>query len=204
MNDFAPHSMEEASGGLAVPSSPKVLGILSIIFASLMLLVNLPASCMGFFGSAVTEMGSAFSTEVQDGEAFQGMMEVVGTIYRVAGIQGLIMLAMSGLLLGIGVGQLKYRRWAAKWSVIWGGMGLGVLAIIAGLMIFVLGPAYERMFEAVALADPEAEKAAEMLAGFGSMMGGWASAIQVIILAPYPILMIVFFRKPNIVQAMSR
>ena len=205
MNEFsAPAQANPVGLSSPLPSSPKVFGILSIIFASIMLLINLPASCAGLFGSTVSNMGNVLSGEVEDGVAIAAVMDAVGSVYRVMGIQGVMMLAMSAVLLAISIGQLNYRRWAAKWSFVWGCLGLACLAIVIGLYVFVVGPAYERLFAAMASADPQAEKAAELLSGMGSMMGGWTSVAQVILLAPYPILMIVFFRKPDVVQAMNK
>ncbi|MBN2495732.1 MAG: hypothetical protein JXR96_14155 [Deltaproteobacteria bacterium] len=188
----------------ALPSSPKVLGTLSIIFASIWMLLNMFSACAGLAGSAVGKLGGLAAMEGgRDAQIAGEALETIATVYRIMGIQGLLMLGMSAVLLAVGIGQLRYRRWAADWSVYWGVGALVVLAIVACLYIFVVGPAYERLFESIGQHDAEAAQVTEMMSGMGSMMGGGTAIATIVFLAPYPILLIAFFRKQRVRAAMT-
>src|SRR5437868_6500185 len=98
-------------------SAPKVFGVLSIIFASLMLF----GSALGLLATAATSaienVGSISSPDAETSEQLNGMMRPMAKVYRGVGIQSLILFVMSALLLAIGIGQLRFRAWACRWSV---------------------------------------------------------------------------------------
>lgn len=189
----------------AAPTAvPKVFGILSIIFASLMILFSLPTSCMSLAGPAMGTLGQIVPDDDPNAAAVQGMMESIGTAYTAMGVQGLLLLVMSSILLAVGIGQVRYRRWAAEWSVYWGIGGLVSVGLMIALMLGVVGPAYEQMFATIA----ETDSTAQLPEGFGSFLGsaigGWTALMTVIFYAPYPLLMVIFFKRPNVQAAMNQ
>lgn len=187
--------------------APKTFGVLSIIFASLILLLNLPMTCAGFAGSSMTQMGSQMSQFMPPSEdvpayVLSEMMDVVGTLYSVMGFMALIFIAMSGWLLAIGIGQVRYRRWAADHSVYWGVGGILALVVMIGILLIYIGPAYQEMFDVLTQADADLAAISGMFGSIGSMLSGWAGVSMCIFYLPYPILMLAFFRKDNVRAAM--
>jgi len=191
-------------GQPAAPSgAPKVFGILSIIFSSWILLLNLPLAFGGVVGSKISQMGEIanmsgqLSGKAKDlpPEIVARILDVVGTLYSVMAFQGFLLMAMSGVLLGIGVGQVKYRKWAADWSVYWGAAGILAVVVMIGMLVFVVGPAYEDMFGLIAEIDPDDAAVGVML---GVMIGGWVGFAIAIVYVPYPLLLLIFFRKENV------
>jgi cytochrome bd-type quinol oxidase subunit 2 len=171
---------------------PQVMGILSIVFGSLVGLFSL----FGLLGTGMM-MGMGMPTA---GEApgFDQTYENFLELAQVPNlINGVLMVGMSIALIAIGIGQVKYRRWAAQASVIWGAAALVVLVILAIVQFTMVAPAMEQFFNDLAATDPEAPE----FAGFGSMMG-MVGIFSLAMYLPYPILMIVFFRKPPVVEAM--
>jgi len=110
-------------------------------------------------------------------------------------LHGLVMVGMSIALIIIGSGMVKYRRWASGAAVTWGIAGLVVIAATFVMNIVVLGPAMERLME-------EMMRDAPVRMNMGGMMkiGLYTGPI---INAVWPILLIVTFRKPHIVEAMK-
>jgi hypothetical protein len=110
-------------------------------------------------------------------------------------IQSLFYVAMSVWLICLGVGQRRYRAWAARQSVIWGVVGLVFLVGVVVTYLTVIGPAAQRMMD-------EVMRHSGMMKGFGSIMR-WAGISGIVFYVPYPIILIVVFRKPAIVSAMN-
>jgi amino acid transporter len=166
------------------------MGILSIVFGSLVALFSI-------FGLFSTEMmmGMPSGPEAEEFDAVFGEFMEKARVPQL--ISGVLMVGMSIALIAIGIGQVKYRRWAAQASVMWGVAALVVLVIIGIMQVTMLGPAFQAFFDEVAATDPEAPS----MAGFGSMAGAFSLAGLVVYL-PYPILMIVFFRKLPVVESM--
>lgn len=192
--------------GPAQSGAPKVFGILSIIFASLGLLAGLSSSCMGMAGSMMGNLGNMpHGREMSDADARE-VFQMIGTVYSAMGYQGLIVLLMSGFLLVVGVGQLGYRRWGAKLSVIWGAAALVALGGMVLIALLVIGPAYEEFFRKVTeQAARQGGKQPELPSGFfGTLMGGGSALFQVFFYAPYPILLLAFFTRPRVKAAMTR
>lgn len=179
------------------PGAPKVFGILSIIFGSLMLLGGLMGSCSLAAAGMVESMPEMRGAP--PGVDPRVMVEALGSIYTAIGVMSLMIMAMSGWLLGIGIGQVKYRRWAQKQSVIWGIAGLVSVFIFCLFYFLWIGPAYTGMFEA--FGD---DRAAAAISGAASFFVGTGGAVfTVLFYSPYPILMIIFFKKPRVIEAMA-
>lgn len=187
----------------SVTSVPKVFGVLSIIFASLVLLFSLIGACSSAFGRS---MGSSFgSLGGQQAAQFKVMMQYMSSIYNYMLIQQLIFLLMSSALLAIGIGQVKYKRWARAWSVYWGWAALIALGVVLAISFFAVGPMYKEMFAAITKNVPSGSMPmAKLSSGMGSLMGGAMGVIYLIFYSPYPILMLLFFNKGNVKQAMDR
>jgi hypothetical protein len=143
-----------AAAHVAPSSAPKVFGILSIIFASIVLLFGLIQSCSGLAAPVMSKVGQLAPEGDSKARELQSMMSLMATVYTAIGIQGLALTIMSALLLAIGVGQLRYREWAGRWSVYWAGLALVVLAGMVALSFLLIGPAYQKMFETGGRAPP--------------------------------------------------
>jgi hypothetical protein len=197
---WVPTDLHEAA---PLPTSvPKVFGVLSIIFASIVLLFGLLGSCGGFVGQGMLSAGAGFgrsagSPEVQDG------LKHMATMYMAIGIQSLVLTLMSALLLAIGVGQVRYRAWAGRWSVYWAGVALVVLVGMVVLSFAVIGPAYQRMMETIAKSSPSGAMPSGFAGSMGTMFGGMSGVMTVLFYAPYPILLLIFFTRDHIRAAMS-
>src|ERR1700738_4415411 len=113
---------------MGVTAVPRTFGILSIVFASLVLV----GSLFGMLGMVVPVMASHAPppSRPEDAQA----LKMVSTMYLGMGVISCILAVMSGLLLALGIGQLRYRRWAAVWSVRWGIVALGSIVIMAILL----------------------------------------------------------------------
>ena len=105
--------------------APKVFGVLSIIFASIVLLF----SSAGPARDAGDERGrrawaSMRLADPEKAAEVTTMMRPMAKVYRGHRSAEPILFVMSALLLAIGIGQLRYRAWARRWSVYWGAAGL--------------------------------------------------------------------------------
>src|SRR5262245_32044085 len=92
---------------------PKVFGVLSIVFGALVLLFGLFSSAAGALPMLIGSLAQKAKGDPQAGP----MLEAISAVYGGIGAIGVIQVVMSGLLLAIGIGQLRYRRWARAWSV---------------------------------------------------------------------------------------
>jgi hypothetical protein len=113
------------------------------------------------------------------------------------GICSLIFLVMSALLLTLGIGQMRYRKWAAVWSPRWAIVALGSLVVMATLMI-TMGRATGSEI-ANAASSGNAAQAGQV----GSAVGGIYAVMMVLFYAPYPIVLLVTFTRDRIRAAMT-
>jgi hypothetical protein len=194
---LAPHERSEA---------PKVFGVLSIIFASIVLL----CSSMGLLASAaskaVQNMGSLASPDPEKAAEVSAMMHPLAKVYQGIGLQSLILFVMSGLLLAIGIGQVRYRRWARRWSVYWGAAGLVCVALMVAISLLIISPAYGAFFDSLSRMDP-GEGHAPMPPSMGAMssfFGGTFAVLSVILYTPYPALLLLFFTREHVRASMTR
>jgi hypothetical protein len=187
-----------------VPSSaPKVFGVLSIIFASIVLLFGLLASCGGLAGQGFSKVGG-FGPQNSQTAQMREALSYMSTIYMAIGIQGLILTVMSSLLLAIGIGQLRYRRWAGAWSVYWAGLALVALAGMVALSFLLIGPAYQKMFDAIARGAPSGAIPTAFSGSMANIFGGTSGVMTVLFYAPYPILLLIFFTREHVRASMDR
>ncbi|MFO0745397.1 MAG: hypothetical protein U1F43_06955 [Myxococcota bacterium] len=169
------------------PPSPKVFGILSIVFGSLVALFTL-------FGLVASSTG-AFTGLMRESQ--QGpFREYVSTLQPMTTIIAVVMLAMSVWLIFIGIGQRRYRGWARSSSFIWGALGLAILAAHFAWQVLVLGPVLDRFIAQISTGSAA-----------GSMVGGMTRTLtlaSLVLYVPYPIILMVWSRKPHIVTAMDQ
>lgn len=179
--------------------APKVFGILSIIFASIVTLGSFFVFMGTLAANSLTGMSFGGSHQM---ELANALKDQVAGFYSSLMFQPLIMLVLSAMLLAVGIGQVTYKRWAQKWSVIWGWSALASIVVMSVLAFAILAPAYDDLFKL-------AEKAGGMRGlsisgGFGTFVGAGSAITMVIFLAPYPILLIAFFSGKKVKDAMTR
>jgi hypothetical protein len=166
------------------PGAPRTLGTLSIIFGMIV-------ACLSLFGLlAGTQLGM-FQPEGVQREAFE---RYAAEIHGVTQFNNIALLAMSVLLVVIGRGQRAYARWAAPASVKWGLAGLAWVLITVVIHFVVVAPAMEQFVSSISHRLNGLPMGAIMK--FGTLLG-FAFYL------PYPIILIVTFRKPNVVAAMT-
>ena len=196
MPELQPH---ERSG------APKVFGVLSITFASIVLLF----SSFGMLATLATSAASSMGKMVPDPEKaaeVTTMMQPMAKVYQGIGLQSLILFVMSALLLAIGIGQVRYRAWAQRWSVYWGVAGLVCVVLLAAISMLVISPAYGDMFESMGRLKGGAEGNAEVgatMSGLSGVFGGTFAVLCVIVYAPYPALMLLFFTRERVRASMT-
>ncbi len=181
---------------------PKVFGTLSIVFASIVLLWGLIALCMLLGAVMVDKIGDAVPAAGSVGEGEKQVLHLLKSIYLGIGLHGVILTIMSAGLLTIGIGQLRYRAWARTWTVYWGIAALVSLGLMAIINVTIIGRAYEDMITTAAMHAQTAGKHAPKIDGLGSFFGGAYTIMTMIFYAPYPILLLVFFTRPRVRDAM--
>jgi hypothetical protein len=207
-NPYAPPSVNDGwNHGSAYPSEPpqtkipKTFGVLSIIFASITLFFSLFGACGGMAGGTLA--ASLQRLPGQTSEQARAMAELVGNLYFWLGIQSLIFLVMSSWLLAVGIGQVKYRRWARNWTMIWGVAALIALVGVIAIAFLAVGPAYKNFFAHMAQFSPSGTVPTGAVTGMSSLFGASSAIMMLIFYAPYPILLLIFFAKPNVISAMD-
>jgi hypothetical protein len=187
-------------------SAPKVFGVLSIVFASLILLAGLMQSCSGLASCAFSGIGNQVAkheTDQKKVKEITGAMRFMATVYSGMGVQGVILTIMSGLLLAIGIGQLRYRRWAGQWSIYWCWAAFVSLAAMVAISFLWIGPAYQDFITAMTRNAATGSIPAGMGSSMGSLFGGTFGVMMVIFYAPYPIIMLAYFSKERVRAVMT-
>ena len=134
-------------------------------------------------------------------------MGPMAKVYQGIGLLSLIMFVMSALLLAIGIGQLRYRAWAQRWSVYWGVAGLVCVALMVAISMLIVSPAYAEMFDSLSRLKTKGDGQAAMagaMSGFGGIFGGTFAIMTVVFYAPYPALMLLFFTRDHVRASMTR
>lgn len=167
------------------PGAPRVLGVLSIVFGSLVVAFSL-------FGLVSPGM----SRGMYHGEALAALDAYMDALQPWSAIINIVMMLMSVALIFIGIGQRRYRRWARGATITWGWLALLILVGQFAIWLTVISPALEVFIERISNS---------MLGGLGSPLSGLTSNLGFISLffyAPYPIILIIFMGKPKIERAM--
>jgi hypothetical protein len=177
---------------VGVTTVPRTFGVLSIVFASIVLV----GSLFGLIGLLVPMMLSHAppATRPEDAQA----LKLVSTMYLGMGVISAIFTVMSSLLLAVGIGQLRYRKWAATWSPRWGVVALGALVVMAILMTTTMRSTFGDIVNA-------SGSASAPMAGrqVGTAIGAVYAVMMVLFYAPYPILMLVYFSRERIRAVMT-
>jgi hypothetical protein len=196
--ELAPLQPHERSG------APKVFGVLSIIFASIVLLFSSVGMLATLATSAASSMGKMVSDPDKAAEVTE-MMQPMAKVYQGIGVQSVLLFVMSALLLAIGIGQLRYRAWAQRWSVYWGAAGLVCVGLMVAISLLIVAPAYAQFFESLSHMKPEGGQASVPSMGpMAGMFGGTFAAMSVIVYGPYPALMLLFFTRDRVRASMTR
>lgn len=167
-------------------NTPRTLGLLSIIFGALVVVNSLIALVAG------KQFGTMAVQESQR-EAFGRYLAEVHD-YTMA--TSVVMLLMAGALIAIGIGQRGYKRWAVKASVLWGMAGLAVVVAQAIGAFTVVLPALDRFTTEITSNVGLDSGAFVAGAKIGAFLG-------IAFYVPYPLILILSFRKPHIVAAMD-
>jgi hypothetical protein len=194
LQELAPH---ERSG------APKVFGVLSIIFSSLVLLF----SSFGLLGTAASSALEGMGGMVNDADKaaeFDAMVRPMARVYQGLGLQSLILFVMSALLLAIGIGQMRYRAWARRWSVYWGATGLGCVILMVAISLLIVSPAYAELLEALSRIKPPNGQAMPQMGALSGVVGGVFAVVSVVVYTPYPALMLLFFTREHVRASMTR
>lgn len=171
-----------------IPSkAPKVLGILSIVFGGVVVLLTL-------VGLSMSGAGSMRSLGLQTVEAFE---RYAAAIEPSASILMITMILMSVALIAIGIGQVGYRRWARSASIVWSAVGLVVLAALVVQHYVVVVPAFDTHVLGAFSDDPQV---AQFMSG-ATKSGG---ILSLVMYAPYPIILMMIMRRPGVVASMTR
>ncbi len=167
-------------------STPRTLGTLSMVFGGIVVALSL-------FGLLA---GNSFSGMIDHSHISKDawnryMSDVKGASMAMSGL----MLAMSAALFYIGTGQRSYQRWAVRASVWWGIAAIAYLVLQLIVNLTVVLPAMDRLLEAVSSSRMRGTMSATMKIGVFSGLAFYL---------PYPIVMIVAFRKQANVDAMDQ
>jgi len=168
------------------PTSPNILGILSIVFGSIVVALTLMA--FGF-----DPMDSPMVRDVADlGRALDVLK---ASLEPWATLSSIAMLIMGASLIGIGIGQRGYRRWARSAAVGWSVVALVITAGQALNQILVVNPALERFMD-----DALPGSLGRQLMG---SQGVGALILLVLLYVPYPAVQLVLMRRRDVVLAMT-
>lgn len=197
---FNPYAPPAETGARSDPSPPpggetvipRVFGVLSIVFSSVVIFILALGIVVGFIAhrmkskapdqvSAPAKGPVKIVAEVQGNAPAQAktakrvsaarpLQEAAGVVIGVAWLLG------TPLLLLIGVGQLRYKRWARFASLAWSGAVLLALTAVVAL---------------VALSSAKQDELIALL-----FLNVFSSA--------YPMLLLIFFTRPRVALAMVR
>ena len=183
--------MQPAAG---VTRVPRTMGILSIVFGSFILFFSL----FGSFGLLVPLLASHAPPSQRPEDAV--MLAAISRIYGAMGAISLLLTVMSALLLALGIGQLRYRRWAGVWSARWAIVALGCVVVMA----LVAANFFSSFFDLMAASDHATN--AQARAGAkqeGRAMGIIYAAMVVMLYAPYPIVILALFSRKHVRESMT-
>jgi hypothetical protein len=183
--------------------APKVFGVLSIIFSSVVLL----GSALGLLGTLASSALAGAGNMVPDADKaaeLNAMLAPMARVYQGLGLESLILFLMSVLLLAIGIGQLRYRAWARRWSVYWAVAGLACVVLLVVISMVIVSPAYAALLDALSRIKPPNGEQMPQLGALSGMVGGVFAVIAIILYTPYPALMLLFFTREHVRASMTR
>lgn len=180
-----------------------MFGVLSIIFSSVVLL----GSALGLLGTLASSALAGAGNMVPDADKaaeLNAMLAPMARVYQGLGLESLILFLMSVLLLAIGIGQLRYRAWARRWSVYWAVAGLACVVLLVVISMVIVSPAYADLLDALSRIKPPNGEQMPQLGALSGMVGGVFAVIAIILYTPYPALMLLFFTREHVRASMTR
>ena len=166
-------------------TTPKTMGTLSMVFGGIVTVTSGLGLALG------KQIGQFSQVNESQKEAFDAYLrEIHGTSMALSAM----MLVMSIALFVIGTGQRGYKKWAIKASQVWGAVALVCLLVNLTVQITVILPALDRFIERISHGGVKLP--------IGGIMKV-STVIGVLFYAPYPIIMITAFRKPEVKAAMD-
>lgn len=184
---------------------PRVFGILSIIFSCLVFVSVLLKSLSMATYSPQFE-GAMYGKDLGDAKATQQAISAFYAKTRVpkAVIAGTFAL-MSLALFVIGLGQLRYRPWARRWTLGWSAGGLVVLVAIAWIEIGWIYPVSVQLQAALNEAASGGGQQAQMMAMVAGIMTGSVTLAlaKLFLYLPYPIVLSVYFTRARVKAALE-
>lgn len=196
---FSPTDAKFAAGDADIsrPAAPKVFGVMSIIFGSLTLMMTLFSACMMMAGKsdAVSKMMTAKAKTAEQREQIVAAYDSYQQAIRgVSTSQSAIFIVMSAGLIAIGIGQLRYRRWGRKWTLIWSAVGLVVLLFNIVQWMTIVGPAAEAFFGTLGKVSASGSIDARINRMMSGLMSSpWMAVVSALFYAPYPIIQMIWF-----------
>lgn len=169
-------------------TTPRTLGTMSMIFGGIIAAMSALSLLLG------KQMGSFMKVAPSQEEAFERYMQEIGAF---ATAQSVVFLLMSVALFAIGTGQRNYRRWAVGASVTWGAVALVVLLLNTIVQFAVVLPALDRFIDAIT------HGSYDRAAGQVGLMSKVGAVLGVGFYAPYPIILIVAFRRRHNIDCMD-
>jgi hypothetical protein len=169
----------------AGPKAYRVIGVLSIVFASLMIAISIS----NFFVKDPTQAIVAEAlAKLPPTVEWQKQLEPLWRRMYVSGmIENAVLLAMSGVLLVLGVGQWRFARWSWFPTIVWSALALACTAALCIVQLTVQAPAFAATMRYVQRAIPSGlppqQKMSLQVTEW--IMNAWWLAIP--IYAPYPI-----------------
>jgi len=184
--------------------APKVFGVLSIVFSCLVLLGSAVSLLFSVATSAVSPMGNNAADPDKAAEIAAAMGPMAG-LSKGIGVESVILVVMSVALLVIGIGQVRYRAWARRWSVIWGAAGLVSVALMVAIALLIISPAYGELLDSLSRAKAQEGQPPmpQSTGALGNVFGGTFAVMTVIFYAPYPALMLLFFTRDRVRASMT-
>jgi len=164
------------------PVSTLVFGILNLVFAAWGLLALAMMAAM-MFSSAPGAAGNPVIKLMQDSPGYMLFMKASAIL----GLAAIIVLALAG------VGLLLLKNWGRQLSIVYA--VYGIFATIVGFAVnysFVTAP----LLEKASTMPSGPEKAALLGGAYGGLIGGCAGLI-------YPIILLIFMFRPNVVAALK-
>jgi hypothetical protein len=178
--------------------TPVTLGVLSMIFGGLIAAYatfNLIFS--RFSSSLMSGMGQlAANAPRRPGQPDPSLMfsklgEVVKTIlpYTTALMAGKLLFSLA--LIGVGYGLYKRRRWARSGALGWSALALVFLGSELMVTIGVIQPRMNAAMQEVFRAMPHGDPGAAMMQAMQGSQGVVTIAINLLLYAPFPILLLI-------------
>jgi NADH:ubiquinone oxidoreductase subunit 5 (subunit L)/multisubunit Na+/H+ antiporter MnhA subunit len=182
--------------------TPVVMGVLSIVFGSIQVLVSAVSLVSAPFSKQMTaNMGKAFSGlprregEPDIGPMFERIGKLTEELKLYTYLTGFAMLALSITLIIVGWLLYKRRAQARKFTIAWAGAALAYLPVQLWVQVKIIQP---RMMEAtkqmMASMDPNASG---FFQAFSGVQGVATVIMYVLAYTPFPILLLCLIGRPS-------